>query len=67
MSPSKNMKEKGFKGVMAWIPADLHAAFMVKLRQDRVTAKEAMIYWIKRYTNYTEKAPDNETNGTEKP
>ena len=46
----------GTESVMVWVPAGLHRAWKTKLAQDGLTAREALIYLITRYTGYKETA-----------
>jgi hypothetical protein len=49
----------------AWIPEELHATLKTKLRRQRLSVREFLIYVATKYTGYQE--PKGDTNGTPPP
>ena len=51
---------KSEKPVQVFLPKELHAAWRAKLREDQLTAREALIYIIKKYVGW--KDGENKTD-----
>ena len=62
----KDIKARGLRSCMVWIPEGLHRAVKIKLAQEKLTIRDVIIWFLTRWTGYQGEDVIEQNSGSDK-